>query len=138
MGKKLIVLQGIPASGKSFWAKQYVLESPLTRVRINRDDIRNMLGKYWVTSREDLVTSIEFISVKEALSFDYDVVVDSTNLNKNSINRWKMLAEDENAEIEFKPFYISLEEAIIRDSKRDAPVGKQTVERFYNKYNNKF
>ena len=97
-----------------------------------------MLGKYWVTSREDLVTSIEFLSVKEALSFDYDVVVDSTNLNKNSITRWKMLAEDENAEIEFKPFYISLEEAIIRDSNRDAPVGKQTIERFYNKYNNKF
>ena len=43
MIKKIIVLQGIPASGKSTWARQWVSEDPEHRVRFNRDDIRNML-----------------------------------------------------------------------------------------------
>lgn len=43
---KIIICRGIPASGKSTWAKQWVLEDPEHRIRINQDDIRNMLGKY--------------------------------------------------------------------------------------------
>ena len=57
--KKLILTRGIQGSGKSTWARQWVEEDPENRVRINNDDIRNMLGKYWVTSREDLVADIK-------------------------------------------------------------------------------
>ena len=39
---KLIITRGLPASGKSTWAKQWVLEDPEHRVRINQDDIRLM------------------------------------------------------------------------------------------------
>ena len=60
---KLIITRGLPASGKSTWAKQWVLEDPEHRVRINQDDIRLMLGKYWVPNREPLVQHIQ----KEAL-----------------------------------------------------------------------
>lgn len=49
---KLILCRGIQGSGKTTWAKQWVLEDPEHRVRFNNDDIRNMLGKYWVPSRE--------------------------------------------------------------------------------------
>lgn len=52
---KLIITRGLPASGKSTWAKQWVLEDPEHRVRINQDDIRLMLGKYWVPKRESLL-----------------------------------------------------------------------------------
>ena len=76
--QKLILPQGIPASGKSTWSKQFVLESPLTRVRVNRDDIRNMLGKYWVPEREELVSKIENESVYHALANGYTVVIDAT------------------------------------------------------------
>lgn len=44
---KIILTVGIPASGKSTWAKQWVLEDPEHRIRFNQDDIRNMFGKYW-------------------------------------------------------------------------------------------
>ena len=44
--KQVIVCQGIPASGKSTYANEWVLEDPVHRVRINMDSIRNMLGKY--------------------------------------------------------------------------------------------
>lgn len=32
---KLIICRGIPASGKTFWAKKWVLEDSEHRVRIN-------------------------------------------------------------------------------------------------------
>jgi len=36
---KLIATRGIPASGKTTWAREYCLKNPNT-VRVNRDDIR--------------------------------------------------------------------------------------------------
>lgn len=79
---KLIICRGIPASGKSTWAKQWVLEDPEHRVRINQDDICNMLGKYWVPSREKLVQHIQEEALIEALLRGYDIVIDNTNLNR--------------------------------------------------------
>lgn len=49
----------MPRYSKTTWAKQWVLEDPEHRVRFNNDDIRNMLGKYWVPSREDLVKDLK-------------------------------------------------------------------------------
>ena len=79
---KLIICRGIPASGKTFWAKQWVLEDPEHRVRINQDDIRLMLGKYWVPKSAPLVQHIQEEALIEALLKGYDIVIDNTNLNK--------------------------------------------------------
>ena len=133
--QKLIILQGIPASGKTTWARQFVEESPLTRVRVNRDDIRDMLGKYWVPEREELVSEIEESCVFEALSAGYTVVLDATNLNPKYLEGWESIANLPNVEIEYKKFTINLEEAIERDSKRDRPVTEKVIRGFYNKYN---
>lgn len=47
----LIICRGIQGSGKSTWAKQWCHEDPEHRVRFNNDDIRNMLGDYWIPNR---------------------------------------------------------------------------------------
>lgn len=41
--RKIILTRGIPGSGKSTWARAWVEESPETRIRINYDDLRNMM-----------------------------------------------------------------------------------------------
>ena len=51
----LVICRGIQGSGKTSFAKQWCHEDPEHRVRSNNDDIRNMLGDYWVPSREDVV-----------------------------------------------------------------------------------
>ena len=139
--KKLILTRGIQGSGKSTWARQWVEEDPENRVRINNDDIRNMLGKYWVTSRENLVSSIKKNMAEEAINRGYDIVVDNMNLNPKEILFWKRIVDENNKdvdsykyEIEYKDFFISLEECIRRDAMRPNPIGEKVIRETWKRY----
>ena len=135
---KLIICRGIPASGKTFWAKQWVLEDPEHRVRINQDDIRLMLGKYWVPSREELVQHIQKEALIEALERGYDIVIDNTNLNKKVLDFYRALVIDHgNHAIEYKDFFDTpLSICIERDKNRDVQVSEKIIRNFYNNYKN--
>ena len=137
---KLIITRGLPASGKSTWAKQWVLEDPEHRVRINQDDIRLMLGKYWVPSREKLVQEIQFDAIIEALSREFDVVIDNTNLNKKVLDQFNRLIKTfEDYEIEYKDFFDTpLSVCIERDKNRDLQVTEKVIRSFYNNYKDKY
>ena len=138
---KLILTRGIQGSGKTTWARQWVEEDPENRVRINNDDIRNMLGKYWVTSRENLVSSIKKNMAEEAINRGYDIVVDNMNLNPKEILFWKDMIKMANMdpdgyqyEIEFKDFFIPLEECIRRDAMRPNPIGEKVIRETWKRY----
>ena len=137
---KLIITRGLPASGKSTWAKQWVLEDPEHRVRINQDDIRLMLGKYWVPSREKLVQEIQFDAIIEALSKEFDVVIDNTNLNNKVLDQFNRLIKTfEDYEIEYKDFFDTpLSVCIERDKNRDLQVTEKVIRSFYNNYKDKY
>ena len=137
---KLIICRGLPASGKSTWAKQWVLEDPEHRVRINQDDIRLMLGKYWVPSREKLVQEIQFDAIVEALCRKFDVVIDNTNLNKKVLEKFDRLIKTfEDYEIEYKDFFDTpLSVCIERDKNRELQVTEKVIRGFYNNYKDKY
>lgn len=137
---KLVICRGLPASGKSTWAKQWVLEDPEHRVRINQDDIRLMLGKYWVPSREKLVQEIQFDVIVEALCREFDVVIDNTNLNKKVLDQFNRLIKTfEDYEIEYKDFFDTpLSVCIERDKNRDLQVTEKVIRSFYNNYKDKY
>ena len=137
---KFIICRGLPASGKSTWAKQWVLEDPEHRVRINQDDIRLMLGKYWVPSREKLVQEIQFDAIVEALCRKFDVVIDNTNLNKKVLEKFDRLIKTfEDYEIEYKDFFdIPLSVCIERDRSRALQVTEKVIRGFYNNYKDKY
>ena len=137
---KLIITRGLPASGKSTWAKQWVLEDPEHRVRINQDDIRLMLGKYWVPSREKLVQHIQEEALIEALLRGYDIVIDNTNLNEKVLDNYRVLvtAYGDHA-IEYKDFFDTpLSVCIKRDKNRDLQVTEKVIRSFYNNYKDKY
>ena len=137
---KLIICRGIPASGKTFWAKQWVLEDPEHRVRINQDDIRLMLGKYWVPSREKLVQHIQEEALIEALERGYDIVIDNTNLNEKVLDNYRALVIDHgNHAIEYNDFFDThLSVCIERDKNRDLQVTEKVIRSFYNNYKDKY
>lgn len=138
---KLIICRGLPASGKSTWAKQWAQEDPEHRVRINQDDIRLMLGKYWVPSREKLVEIIHHNAVAQALRHGFDVVIDNTNLNPKVLDRFdeliRVCKKDFHIVIdkEYRDFFDTpLSECIKRDSNRDLKVTEKVIRGFYDRY----
>lgn len=146
---KIIILRGLQGSGKSTWAKNWVLEDPEHRVRFNRDDIRNMLGQYWVPSREGLIDSMYWNMLEQATSTGYDIVIDNMNLNDKYIDEVINFVEETNLwlkqsisnftyEVEIKDFFhIPLQTCIERDAKREHPIGEQVIRNTYEKYKDK-
>lgn len=146
MKHELIILQGIPSSGKTTWAKNWVNEDSEHRVRFNRDDIRNMLGKYWVPSRESLINAMYESFLNQAMLEGYDIVLDNMNLNQKTLakiketveefNKWISLSPvDLHYDIKYQPFFDTpLEECIARDAKRENPIGEEVIRNTYNKY----
>ena len=138
--KKLILTRGIQGSGKSTWAKAWVEEDPEHRIRINNDDMRNMLGKYWVPSREGLITHSKNLLAIHAMMLGYDIVVDNMNLNPKEVKFWEDVVNSHNAEgeykyeIEFKDFFISVEECVRRDAMRPNPIGEKVIRDTWRRY----
>lgn len=141
---KLYICIGLPASGKTTWARKFVTEKPKERVRVNRDDIRRMLGVYWIPSREKLVTEIENDMIISSLDKNYDVVVDATNLR--GTQRFERIIHENFVDnlthvpyikMEVKDFTdVPLDTCLIRDKHRpkEEQVGEEAIIRMYNKY----
>ena len=128
---KLILTRGIPASGKSTWAKAWVQEDPDRRVRVNRDDLRQML--FGATelklayAQEAQVTEAERAIAKSALSKGKDVVVDATNLRSRFVKSWFTLGYP----VEFRDFEVTLEGALRNNEARGHTVPDEVIERFH-------
>ena len=138
---KIILCRGIQASGKSTYAKAWVEEDPEHRVRFNNDDIRNMLGKYWVPSREHLVRRIKTALILEAMETGYDIIVDNMNLSPIEVEWYEDIIQDFKCRrvnntytLEFKDFKTPLEECLKRDSLRDNPIGEKVIRDTYYRY----
>ena len=87
--RKIILTRGIQGSGKSTWARQWAEEDPEHRVRFNNDDIRNMLGKFWVPSREKLVKCLYDRFLFDSMAHKYDIIIDNMNLNPKTVSEIK-------------------------------------------------
>ena len=119
---KVIICQGIQGSGKSTWALNWVEEKPTRRVRINRDSLRKMFGKYWVLEREELCNIVEDKAIAYAITKGFDVIIDDMNLNPKTIEHIKelVLNVDSKADIIYKLFNTPLTECVTRVEKRNA------------------
>lgn len=124
---KLIEYSGLPASGKTTAAKAQVIAEGNT-LRVNRDDLRNMLfdGR-WSGSREKLVVQIEKAVARQALEDGHNVIVDDTNLRGSSM--WKDFAREQKADHELKFLPCGVGECITRDALREKPVGSNVIRR---------
>lgn len=93
-----------------------------------------MMGKYWVSSREPLIKYISECLLIDALDKEYDVVIDNMNLSEKSTKSFIQIATIHMAKVEYRDFKTPLDVCIERDSKREAPIGKEIITNTYNKY----
>nr|DAV53531.1 MAG TPA: polynucleotide kinase [Caudoviricetes sp.] len=131
---KLLLLRGLPASGKTTFAKELVRNDG-NWVRVNKDDLRNMLnGGKWSSGRESLVVLLESRLVRHALKSGKNVVIDNTNFNLAHERRYREIAKQYNADFEIKEFDTPLEECIKRDNARPNGVGETVIRKMYDTY----
>lgn len=131
---RVYVCKGLPASGKSTWARAYVAEHPSTTKRINKDDLRAMLdaGRH-SKSNEQFVEQVRDQLIVAALQAGKHVIVDDTNLAPRHEARIRQLVKGL-AEVEVKWFDIEVEEAIARDLARPNSVGEKVIRGMWKQF----
>ena len=132
--QEIILLKGLPASGKSTWAKDFV-EHHVEYVRVNKDDLREMLNIRKFSRRgEKVVLKLEREIGMAALSLGKSLIVDDTNFNPIHAEFWSGIASTNDLEYSEITFDTPLEECIERDSKRVKSVGNDAIIGMYKKY----
>ena len=129
---RVIILKGLPGSGKSTWAKQQVQEVGWKRV--NKDELRAMIdnGK-WSRSNEKMVLKVRDQIILEAVKNKQNIIVDDTNFAPEHERHIRELVKSL-ASVEVKFFDTPLEECIRRDLQRPNSVGERVIRSFYNDY----
>ena len=137
--KKIIILKGLPGSGKSTWAKEFVRTNADWK-RINKDDLRAMMDdSKWSGKREQYILATRDLLINRFLLDGYNVIVDDTNLNPKHEEHIKEMAKTITesgtpCEVEVKFFDTPIGECIKRDLNRPKSVGEAVIRKMYNDY----
>lgn len=140
--QKVILTIGLPASGKTTWAKKELEENPSKYKRINKDDLRAMLDGKWTPASEKFILQSRDTLIEQALRDGFSVIVDDTNLNPSHLRNINLLVErfnldtSKDVKVETKFFNTSVSDCIVRDKQRPNGVGEKVIYNMYNQYSN--
>ena len=135
---KIVICRGLPASGKSSWAREFVKENP-EFVIVEKDQIRKdgrlFKDGVYVHKRgdESIVVKERDRQIRQALQSGESVISSDTNLVQKHINQISNIARQNNADIEVKTFLdVPIATLIERDAKREDSVGEQVIRRMFH------
>jgi predicted kinase len=125
------ICKGLPASGKSTWARAQLASDPHTK-RVNKDELRAMLdaGRH-SKANERFVERLRDHIVLTAVDAGHNVIVDDTNLAPRHETHLRDLVKGK-AVVVVKWFEVELDEAIRRDLARPVSVGERVIRRMWN------
>lgn len=137
---EVIICKGLPASGKSTFAREWVEEDKKNRVQVEKDQIRKMSelfegGKYnHRRGDESIVLKERDRQIHSALVKGKSVISSDTNLVQKRVAQITNIAKKYNAEVTVKSFLdVPLKDLIERDKKREDPVGEQVIREMFHK-----
>lgn len=133
--QSVIMLRGIPGSGKTTFAQRWCKLNP-EYIRVNKDDIRNMILMGDQREKESLIVESSREIVSKALEQGYSVIVDDTNFNpiheewlKSEINFHNLGGRA--IVLKTHTMRTPIETCIERDSKRLKPVGEKVIRKMH-------
>jgi predicted kinase len=129
----LILLVGIPGSGKTTYAEKYIEENPNT-VHISSDKIRAELwGNEATQGDNNEVFSLMQSRAIDALNNGQSVVYDATNVTRKD-RSYIIAACPKFAKIECHIIWAPIETCIERDAARERTVGKEVIDRMLKRF----
>jgi predicted kinase len=134
--KRVIILRGLPASGKSTYSTQLLQQEKGRWVRVNKDLLREMAhAAEWSNSHEKFILKLRDLIILQALEDGKHVIVDDTNLATYHIDHITALVKGQ-AEVEVNDTFLAVpvEECIKRDLHRPRSVGKDVIMKMYNDF----
>ena len=130
---KLILLVGIPGSGKTTYARKYV-EKVSDTIHLSSDSIRSELyGDESIQGDPAEVFSLMQKRAVEALNNGKDVLYDATNVTRK--DRTSIISIcPKFAKIDAHIIWAPIEECIKRDASRDRTVGKEVIYKMIKRF----
>lgn len=134
---KLIMMKGLPGSGKTTWAKEYQKNNPGT-IRVNKDELRLMLHDgVFSKDNENVTYKIWLQAVEIGLSLNKTVISDNTHMKPGDEVMLRQLAKRYDAGFSIVDYTnVSLEACYENNSKRFATKGyvdPKVIKEMYNK-----
>lgn len=125
------ILVGVSASGKSTYGSKRASEGWIC---FDRDDLRFSLKKVkdWNTYKfnkgvEKVITDMHVAGIQAASCEGLNICIAETNLNPRTRNNLKQVCEDVGYKVKIIPLHITLEEAILRNKKRDNGLPEEVI-----------
>lgn len=135
---RVIVMMGIPGSGKSTHAKKMLATDQIHNV-ICPDDIREELtGDAANQNRNQEVFEIAHERLRSALERDEGVVFDATNLTYKAQDAIRNVCEPFNATMELHIMCVPYEVCVERNKARDRVVPEHAMERMTKQFLDSF
>lgn len=132
---QVILMKGLPASGKSTFAKALIDEKPNSYKRISKDDLREMLdNSHWSKDAEKMILDVRDMLILKAIENRKHVIVDDTNLAPKHEQHIRELVKGI-AEVKIQDFTdVDIDECIRRDLLRPKSVGAKVIRGMYNSF----
>lgn len=132
--RKVFVLVGAPASGKSTWAKSYVNTHPNTLI-LSSDALRKeYYGDETVQENPAFIFKVLRERLENFLKFDYNVIVDATNINRKNRKTYISIAKRYNVEINAIVFATPYEICVRRNAMRERKVSNDVIKKFISHF----
>jgi tRNA uridine 5-carbamoylmethylation protein Kti12 len=135
----LVIMRGLPSSGKTTFARSWVAENHNVRTRVNRDDLRAMMNegaphspeaeRRIINARDALITSL--------LRRNLDVICDDTNLPPRTLHQLRDLTVKTGTVAEIIDLtHVSLAVCLARNAARTdkSPVPEEWIRSMHERY----
>lgn len=141
--KQIVLTKGLPASGKSTWAVEYVKDNK-GWVRVNNDELSTMLfGEAFVKGVSNNISTVRLDLVKKLMDMGKNIIIDNTNLCPDREIEIRGIVQQHNHstkghdayEVIIKDFTnVSVSECIRRNRLRANPVPDKAIYEMYHSY----